>query len=311
MNSIASTLVYGFPDAGKTSYIRDCIQSGFFHRRGTTLILCFEQGEEQYDEAALAEKRTTVEYYSGGDVKTFCEYAVNRHRPDRIYVEMDAFKEGLREQFPECIKVTFAVTLIDWGTFQACYVSNMQILRQLVEAANQVTFRDCPQSRMLEPYSQAFRIMNPKAVYLRQDPMGYHEKAFDIFVPFSLEDAEITIDEKNFLPLWLDAFDHPEHYSGKLLHFTDPLELRKGADGLWTCGRVVMTCCMADLQFMSFELDADKMAGLGGTAEGWGTLDALGEVAAGAYGQKRLRLIPKAVHNAQPPKELIMDSRRR
>ena len=272
--------------------------------------MCFEKGEEQYDEAALAEKRTFVAYYDGGDVKEFCEYAIEAHHPDRIYVEMDAFTEDLREQLPECIKVTFSVTLIDWDTFQVYYVTNIQAMSRMVSGSNQVTFRGCPSGRMLEPFSQSFRVMNPKAVYLRQDPMGYHEKAFEIFVPFSLEDDEITIGEKEYLPFWLDAFDHPEHYSGKTLRFVMPLEIRKDDAGRpWSCGRVVMTCCMADLQFMSFELGAAPDAAAGCMLkEGWAVLDAKAAVS-DCSGSKKVRLMPETIHHVKAPKELIMDSR--
>ena len=59
---IETRLVYGFLDAGKTSYIRDCIQNDYFYKYGTTLILCFEQGLEEYDADALAVRRTSVAY---------------------------------------------------------------------------------------------------------------------------------------------------------------------------------------------------------------------------------------------------------
>ena len=269
--------------------------------------MCFERGEEEYDEAALAGKRTSVAYYSGGDIKRFCEESIAAFSPDRIYVEMSTQIPDLKEQLPGSLKVSFAITLIDWDTFQIYYVTNIQMLRQMVTDSHQVVFRGCPASRILEPYSQSFRVMNPKASYLRQDPMGYHEKAFSIFVPFSLEGSEITIGEKDFLPLWLDAFDHPEHYDGKTLHFTAPLEIRKDDAGRpWSCGRVVMTCCMADLQFMAFELDAAE----GCPEEGWALIDAKAVIAADSFGQRRLRLLPKNIRRTQAPESLIMDSRR-
>ena len=306
-------LVCGFEGAGKTTYISESVRDDRFYKRGRTLILCFEQGEAGYDAALLAERNASAEYYSSGDIKTFCKDATEKHCPDRIYVEMNAEMEGLREQLPECMKVTFVITLIEWATFQAYYVSYLQAIQQMVAGSHQVTFRDCPLSRMLEPYSQAFRLMNPKAVYLRQDPMGYHEKAFDIFVPFSLDAAEITVDEKSFLPLWLDSFDHPQHYEGKLLRFTDPLELRKNANGRLACGRVVMTCCMADLQFMSFEIGAvtgyNNEEDPDAPAEGWVTLDALAETVTDSYGQRKLKLRPKAIHRIQAPDNMILDSR--
>ena len=311
---IDARLVYGFPDAGKTSYIQDCVQNDRFYKRGYTLILCFEEGETAYDEEALAEKNTAVMYYGGGDVKEFCEGCIEAFRPDRIYVEMNTGMPELREQLPGCMKVTFATVLIDWDTFQVYYAASLQELRQMVSESHQVTFRGCPSRRVLEPYSQAFRVMNPKASYLRQDPMGYHEKAFDLFLPFSLDDDEIVVGEKEFLPLWLDSFDHPEHYDGKMLRFTDPIEVRRDDAGRpWACGRVVMACCMADLQFMSFELVVNAYKSgedvSAGPDAGWYTLEARAETAAGNYGQKKLRLIPKAIRHAKAPEELILDSR--
>ena len=314
---IDTRLVCGFEDAGKTTYILGCVKDDRFYKRGSTLILCFEKGEARYDEDLLAERNASLVCYDGGDVRSFCENAINAHCPDRIYVEMNSGMEELREQFPECMRISFVITLIDWATFQAYYATGLQTIRRMVSESHQVTFRGCPMRRMLEPYSQAFRVMNPKAVYLRQDPMGYHEKAFDLFVPFSLEDAEITICEKNYLPFWLDAFDHPEHYSGKLIRFTDPLEIRRnGADGSLRCGRVVMTCCMADLQFMSFELDAgsgpDTAAERSdGPETGWAELEAAADTVTDLYGRKKLKLIPENIRFVQAPEELRMDSRRR
>lgn len=315
IRQIDTRLVCGFPDAGKTTYITDCIENDRFYKRGSTLVLSFEQGETGYDVNVLTERNALALNYTGGDVRTFCEDAIANHRPDRIYVEMNASMLDAAESFPDCMKVTFTLTLIDWDTFQIYYATSLQTINQMVSVSDQVIFRGCPMKKVLAPYSQAFRLMNPKASYLRKDPMGYHEKAFDLFLPFSL-DGDITISEKEFLPLWLDSFDHPEHYDGKIIHFTDPLEIRRNSrDGKTACGRVVMTCCMADLQFMSFELqtnaetvssvpDPDKLN------EGWAAVTALAKTAADGYGQKKLVLIPKDISRAQTPEKLILDSRR-
>ncbi len=313
MKEIDTRLVYGFLDAGKTTYITENIRDDRFYKYGSTLIMCFEQGVEKYDEEQLSEKRTDVVYYkrnnAGNDeseITRFCLESIEKYQPDRIYVEMNAMMQGLRELFPDCMHVTFAAALIDWSTMPVYYVNFMQMMKQMVSESNQVTFRGCPSSDLLEPYGQAFRLMNPKASYLRRDPMGYHEKAFGLFLPFSLEDREITITEKTYLPLWLDALDHPEHYEGKVIHFTDPLELQRiDESSPWTCGRVVMTCCMADLQFMSFELEAADPRG-----KRWVTIDASAKVVSDSYGQRKLVLTPTRMDRTDPPEEMILDGRR-
>ena len=303
---IETRLVYGFLDAGKTTYIQDCIQNDYFYKYGTTLILCFEQGERTYDEEALLRKNASVACHDGEeDIGAFCIRSIEAHRPDRIYVEMNTMIQGLRDRFPACMRVTSVVTWISWDSFPLYFVNLTQMIKQMVSESQQITFRGCPSKEQLEPYSQAFRAMNQKASYLRQDPMGYHEKAFDRFLPFPLEDKEITITEKCFVPLWLDALDHPEHYAEKLLRFTEPLELRQSEEnGPWLAGRVVMICCMADLQFMAFEIEAKELAG------GWAVFDALAETGQDEYGQKKVKLKPNAVRFVPPPNSLIIDLKR-
>ncbi len=303
---IETRLIYGFLGAGKTHYIHDSIQNDYFHKYGVTLILSFEQGEEEYAEEMLTQKRTFVACYEGGaSVSSFCERSIEAFRPDRIYVEMNTMIQGLREQFPECMRITFAVTLIDWVTMPVYFVNFKQMIKEMTAASQQVIFRGCPSKELLAPYSQPFRLMNQKVSYLRQDPMGYHEKAFDLFLPFSLDGEEITITEERYLPFWLDALDHPEHYEGKRIHFADPLELRQDeSDGTWRAGRVVMVCCMADLQFMSFALDDDSKV----SEDGWVTFDALGLTGTGAYGRRFLKLKTEHICRTAAPENLILDS---
>ena len=95
---IETRLVYGFLDAGKTTYILDCIRNDFFYKYGSTLILCFEQGEAEYRAETLQERNTTVAYYDGEeDVGAFCLRSIETYRPDRIYVEMNAMLPKLRQ----------------------------------------------------------------------------------------------------------------------------------------------------------------------------------------------------------------------
>ena len=308
---IDTRLVYGFLDAGKTTYIRENIQGDVFYKYGSTLILSFEEGEEDFDPVELQERRTSVEFYDGSDIREFCLKNIEDHQPDRIYVEMNTMIPDLREEFPECMRVTFSMMLIDWSTMPVYYANFMQLFKQMTSSANQVVFRGCPSNDLLKPYSQAFRLMNPKATYLRRDPMGYHEKAFEMFLPYSLDGPVITITEKEYLTLWLDAFDHPEHYDGKTLRLTDPVEIRKREDnGRWSLGRVVMTCCMADLQFMAFDLDVNASEEKDLTENGWVTADASASLSISAFGQRKLILKPKEVLSAAAPAELILDGRK-
>lgn len=310
-SSIDTRLVYGFLGAGKTVYIQENIMSDVFWKYGSTLVLCFEQGEEAYDTAALKEKRAAVVCYDGGEIGSFCTECIRQYSPDRIYIEMNAMMGDLKAALPACLRKTFAITLIEWKTMPLYYRNFAQMIRLMTADSAQVIFRGCPSADLLAPYAQGFRLMNPRASYLRQDPMGYHEKAFGMFLPYSLPGDPIVIREESFLPLWLDALDHPEHYDGKQLVFSDPVELKRTGSGCrWSCGRTVLTCCMQDLQFMSFEVETGAERESDGH-EGWITGRALAFAAAGEYGQRKLRLRFTAKQTAAPPEVLILDGRYR
>ena len=238
------------------------------------------------------------------EIIPICLDPIRKYDPDRIYVEMNTNLPMIRRKLPEIMNVTSTVTRIDWSTLDLYFVNSRQMISQMVTESQQITFRSCPSKELLAPYSQEFQLMNHRASFLRQDPMGYHEKAFDLFVPYSLKEQKITITKKEYLVFWLDAAEHPEHYEGKLLVFSDPLELRRIADSnLWSAGRVIMTCCMSDLQFMALELMDTDMKNFNG---GWAAIEAYGRTAKDEYGRTVLKLEPKSLVSAAAPKSGIL-----
>lgn len=303
--SIKTTLVNGFLDAGKTTYIQDCIFHDFFHKRGTTLILCFEQGETEYDEEALRQFRTETAYYEGGeDITAFCLRCIELHCPDRIFVEMNAMSEALREQLPSRMEIVFSTTLIAAETLEL-YARNMrQLLQNMIVGADLVTFNRCGDKEQLAPYSQLFRLMNRKATYLWESPMGYHEKAFDIFVPFDLEQSELTLAGSDLVPFILDALSRPEHYEGKKLRFLCQAGVSGEEADMFIAGRTVMTCCLADVQFMG--IPCRLPPGQSIRPRSWLDLTAEAVLTHDAYGQKRLTLVPLQLTPAGPPENRIL-----
>ena len=312
-----TTLVYGFIESGKTTFIQDCMEHDYFYKYGSTLILCFESGETEYNEKLLSERNTSVAYYEAGeDAAEFCRRSIAQFSPDRIYVEMNSMIPGLREQFPDTMEIRYATARIDFSTLPL-YLNNLrQFVVDMVKVCDQVTFRSCSTKEQLAPYAQLFRLMNAKAVYLREDPMGYHEKAFDLFLPYNTEDPEITITEEGYIAFCLDAGEHPQRYEGKKLRFALPLEIRTlGAlsekdNGMGEkeilCGRSVMTCCMADIQFMGCllcpgKLDPEEM-------RGWSYVEGTGKILTGKTGLKRLAVSPDDARPASLPDPLIMSA---
>ena len=298
MTDIKTTLVYGFLEAGKTTYIQDCIFHDYFHKRGATLIISFEDGEAAYDEARLAQFRTSVVHYEGGeDITAFCLDAIARFSPGRIYVEMNAMMEGLRARLPDSMKVVYSLMLIDGRTLPLYLTNLRQHLQNMVAASDMITFNRCPDRAALSGYSRLFRLMNRRAACLWEGPGGYHEKAFDDLVPFDLDRPSLEITESDLVPFMLDAAAHPEHYEGKEIRLTGHVEHHSGR----RIGRTVMTCCMADLQFRGVAIEGTDVPD-----SGWARMTGRGEVTRDACGQRRLVLRVVDWAPVSAPEKLIL-----
>ena len=295
---IDTRIIYGFIGSGKTTYIQDSIINDSFYKDGTTLILCFEQGEGKYDTQALQERRTNIAYYDGNEeIEDFCIEQIEKFCPGRIYVEMNTVYLTSEWRLPDSMEVSSVVTLIDFQTLDLLFEPFKQLFNQMVSESDEVIFRGSPSKELLAPYGQEFRLMNFMASYVRQDSLGHYEKAFDLVVPYSLEDEKITISEDDYLIFWLDAYEHPEHYVGKLICFSDPLELHEDENG-WSAGRLVMICCMADIQYISFDLQGEETEML---REGWAGIEAFGYLGENAYGEQILKMELKAFTYMKEP----------
>ena len=82
-------LMTGFLESGKTSFLNFTLQQDYFHIDGKTLLILCEEGEEEYDEAALKKNNTVVEIIESEE-----EFTTERlvamsilHQPERVIIE--------------------------------------------------------------------------------------------------------------------------------------------------------------------------------------------------------------------------------
>ena len=118
----------GFLESGKTSFIRDTLLDPGFTQNEKTLIVCCEEGEEEYDEDFLKETHSVLlqieskEEFKGAVLKK----AAMRVKPDRILVEYNGMWEIslLEQEFPRDWEIYQIVTTINAETYEV-YLKNM------------------------------------------------------------------------------------------------------------------------------------------------------------------------------------------
>lgn len=257
---IKTYLVSGFIESGKTSYIENCIFHDFFHKRGTTLILSFEQGEIEYDENRLKDYRCKVVYYQQGDITAFISNTIDQYQPDRLYIENNNMLCDFPNQFDSRQKLVFSVTLFTKENFKSYFNNLIATIQSMVQVSDMVIFNRFDDKTELEPYATTFQLMNPKCQYLLKTKMGYSEKAFGHLLPYSLENCEINLQPNDYPLYYLDSHENPEKYQGKIL--TGLFQIQQ-KDGGFAAGRTVMVCCLADLQFLSYPILSDQLENYG------------------------------------------------
>ena len=82
-------LITGFLESGKTSFLSFTLQQDYFRTEGKTLLILCEEGEEEYDEEALAKDNVVVEVIEKEE-----DFTPERlqaldiiHQPDRVVIE--------------------------------------------------------------------------------------------------------------------------------------------------------------------------------------------------------------------------------
>ena len=256
MGQIPIYLITGFLESGKTSFLRDVLAGGDFDDGQRGLLILCEEGEEEYDEKALAEMNISVitvedeQDFNGEFLKT-CE---KHYRPKRIFVEMNGMWDGkwlFGSALPYSMDIAQVITVVDGSTFPV-YLNNMRsILSNLFLNTEMVMFNRCTENMELHSYRRTVRGLNPRAMVYFEDTQGNPIDPGMEEPPFDLNAEVIQIDDMDYGLWYLDAFESRERYEGRKVRFrAKVMKSRRFGDGIFIPGRNAMTCCEDDIRFI-------------------------------------------------------------
>ena len=144
-NDIPVYLVAGFLDGGKTNFINGILQDGFA-REDRTLLICCEEGEEEYDESALG--NVTVVYVDE-EKDLLCSQLKaweKLYRPKQVIIEYNGMwqlERLYRDVLPANWVLYQIMTFVQASTFEM-YAKNMgQLMMEKIMAADLLIFNRC------------------------------------------------------------------------------------------------------------------------------------------------------------------------
>lgn len=254
MQQIPVYVFTGFLDSGKTKFIQETLEDPRFNDGERTLLLVFEEGEEEYDFSTYPAKNVFLEVLDQQSVTAKeLQALAKQYKAQRVVTELNGMQlvGDLYNRFPEGWAVAQEVMFADSGTFMA-YNANMRnlVMDKLVGAQMVVFNRLSPGADTL-PFHKLARAANRRIDILYDYTDG--TTAFDDLVdplPFDINAPVIEIKDADYALWYRDVSEEPGKYQNKTVRFKAQVAMLKRARGnMFAPGRFVMTCCVEDIQF--------------------------------------------------------------
>ena len=244
----------GFLDSGKTKFIQETLEDPRFNAGERTLVLIFEEGEEEYDLSTYPHKNVYLETL---DQQTVTEAQLTalekKYRAERVVAELNGMQlvADLYNRFPRNWVIAQEVMFADATTFNA-YNSNMRnlVMDKLMGAQMVVFNRLTPGEDTMSLHKLA-RAAN-RRIDILYDYTDGTTKFDDVQdpLPFDINAPVIQIKDEDYALWYRDVTEEPEKYVGKTVCFKAQVAmLRRQKEGMFAPGRFVMTCCVEDIQF--------------------------------------------------------------
>lgn len=262
-------VIMGFLEAGKTSLIKDLLTDELFDDNAKTLILACEEGEEEYEQEMLDKTGAACEYIE--DEESFngkvIEKFLKKHRPERIIIEYNGMwpTSHIPELYDELEEICFdrevifqTIAVVNDENF-SLYMKNMpSMMVDQFRIAEMIIVNRCTLQTSRANIRGSVKAVNPRAqiVYESEDEAFYEMKEE---MPFDVNADIIEVEDDDFGMWYIDMLDNPETYNGKTIKIKGVIQMPPGIPkGFALFGRMAMTCCADDIQYMGFLCKADN-----------------------------------------------------
>lgn len=245
----------GFLDSGKTKFIQETLEDERFNAGEKTLLLVFEEGEEEYDFSTYPHQNVFMEVVDQRTVTTKqLQAMVKKYRPERVVAELNGMElvGDLYTRFPVDWVVAQEVMFADATTFVQYNANMRNLVMDKLMGAQMVVFNRLTPGEDTMPLHKLVRGANRRVDIMYDYTDG--TTAFDDVedpLPFDIQAPVIEIKDEDYALWYRDVTEEPQKYDGKTVCFKcQAALLRREKKGIFAPGRFVMTCCVDDIQFL-------------------------------------------------------------
>lgn len=254
MKEVPLFLINGFLESGKTQFIKDICEGNDVYGNYSTVIIACEQGEVEYDEEWCEKYQIHVVYVENQEDFT-PQYLIEldqEYMADRYIIEYNSFFDFDAQEFPHYMVIYQQITLIDATTFGVMFNNMRKIFASMVKYSSLIIFNRSEGIKELSQYRRQIRGLNSQGQIGFEMANGRLSSMLDEDLPYDLSKDNIHFEEDIYPTWYIEVFDNPEKYLNKTFRFKT--FVRDITDDTFVAGRMVMTCCEDDIQFLGYEV---------------------------------------------------------
>ncbi len=254
-NQIPVYLFVGFLEGGKTHMIQESMEDERFNSGEKTLLICCEEGIDEYDVSRFWGKNVYIENVENEEDITleFLNTLTNKHLIDRIIIEYNGMwqLDTLFMNMPEEWSIFQCVMAAECSTFQLFNANMRSLMFDKLSACEMVVINRTTPDADREDIHKIVRGVNPRAEIVYDFPDGRIEyDDIEDELPFDVDAPIIEIDDKDFAIWYRDMGEELPKYHNKTVKFKGLVarDAQLGTKSI-IIGRHVMTCCADDITF--------------------------------------------------------------
>ncbi len=262
----------GFLDSGKTKFIQETLEDTRFNAGERTLLLIFEEGEEEYDISTYPHQNVYLEVLDQQTVtQKELKALAKKYKAQRVVAELNGMQlvGDIYSRFPEDWVVAQEVMFADATTIMAYNANMRNLVMDKLVGGQMVVFNRLQPGEDTMHLHKLVRAANRKMDILYDYLDG--TTAFDEIedpLPFDINAPIITVRDEDYALWYRDVTEEPQKYAGKTVSFKGQVALlRREKEGMFAPGRFVMTCCVDDIQFCGIPCRYPQAKAL--TPRGW------------------------------------------
>ena len=244
----------GFLDSGKTKFIQETLEDPRFNAGERTLLLVFEEGEEEYDFSTYPSQNVYMEVLDQQTVTAKELQALQKkYKAQRVVAELNGMQQvgDLYMRFPENWVVAQEVMFADSTTIMTYNANMRNLVMDKLVGAQMVVFNRLTPGADVMPFHKLARAASRRIDILYDYTDG--TTSFDEIedpLPFDINAPVIQVKDEDYALWYRDVSEEPQKYDGKTVCFKAQVAmLRRDKNGMFAPGRFVMTCCVEDIQF--------------------------------------------------------------